>query len=571
MSKPDFVLLHAPSNYDFRKRAIMYGPISDVIPSTPLFEMYPIGFVSIAAYLEKHGVSTRVVNIANRMLTEPKFDVERFLAKLSPLAFGIDLHWLPHAQGSLELARIVKRLHPATPVIFGGFSATYFYQELIQYPEVDFVIRGDSAEQPLLELVQQLKAGASVQDVPNLSWKDAEGAVYHNSLSSVPDSIDDISLDYAYPVKSVVKYRGLASLLPFNNWLDYPLTAVFTCRGCTLNCLSCGGSRYFFQKACHRERPAYRSPKLLAEDIHSIQRYLKGPVFIIGDIRQPGEDYAEELLQAMSARGVAGPIVLELFGSASAQFFQRVSEAIPNFNIQMSPESHDVEIRRAFGKGWNSRGIEDTIANALESGCQRFDLFFMIGLPKQDRRSVMDTVAYTRTLLQEFGADKRLHPHISPLAPFIDPGSELFEHPEEHGYNLFYHTLEEHRQALLRPSWKYTLSYENEWLSRDEIVDVTYEAALGFNQMKADYGLISSDAVAGVEDQIRRSMELSHAIDRVVKERGFEFEGEIPWQRELEKLNLATTCHKRELEWPARSFVRSMPRILYAFCRGGWS
>ena len=100
MSKPDFVLLHAPSNYDFRKRAIMYGPISDVIPSTPLFEMYPIGFVSIAAYLEKHGVSTRVVNIANRMLTEPKFDVERFLAKLSPLAFGIDLHWLPHALGS---------------------------------------------------------------------------------------------------------------------------------------------------------------------------------------------------------------------------------------------------------------------------------------------------------------------------------------------------------------------------------------------------------------------------------------------------------------------------------------
>jgi hypothetical protein len=100
VSQPELVLLHAPSNYDFRKRSIVYGPISDVIPSTPIFEMYPIGFISIAGHLEKAGIRTRIVNIANRMLTEPSFDVERFLSKLHPLAFGIDLHWLPHAQGS---------------------------------------------------------------------------------------------------------------------------------------------------------------------------------------------------------------------------------------------------------------------------------------------------------------------------------------------------------------------------------------------------------------------------------------------------------------------------------------
>src|SRR4030042_2542285 len=144
MSRPDLILLHAPSNYDFRTRSIVYGPISDVIPSSPIFEMYPIGFMSIAGYLEKNGVSTRIVNIANRMLTDARFDVEGFLSKLNPLAFGIDLHWLPHAQGSLELARIVKKLHPSIPVVFGGLSATYFYQELIGYSQVDFVVRGDS-------------------------------------------------------------------------------------------------------------------------------------------------------------------------------------------------------------------------------------------------------------------------------------------------------------------------------------------------------------------------------------------------------------------------------------------
>ncbi len=39
MRQPDVVLIHPPSVFDFRERAIFYGPISDVIPSSPVFEM----------------------------------------------------------------------------------------------------------------------------------------------------------------------------------------------------------------------------------------------------------------------------------------------------------------------------------------------------------------------------------------------------------------------------------------------------------------------------------------------------------------------------------------------------
>ena len=48
----DLILLHAPSVYDFRKKTILYGPVSDLIPPSPVFEMYPIGLTSIAEYLE---------------------------------------------------------------------------------------------------------------------------------------------------------------------------------------------------------------------------------------------------------------------------------------------------------------------------------------------------------------------------------------------------------------------------------------------------------------------------------------------------------------------------------------
>ena len=107
--QPDLILLHAPSVYDFRSMPILYGPVSDVIPSTQIFEMYPIGFMTLMGHLQQHGYSVRIINVALKMLRNPRFDVEKLVRKLKPSAFGIDLHWMVHAHGSLALAQIVKK------------------------------------------------------------------------------------------------------------------------------------------------------------------------------------------------------------------------------------------------------------------------------------------------------------------------------------------------------------------------------------------------------------------------------------------------------------------------------
>jgi len=99
MKKIDLVLLHAPSVYDFRDISIMYGPISALVPSTSVFEMYPLGFITLSEYLERHGFSVRIVNLAVKMVKNPRLNVEKLIRSLKPEAFGIDLHWLPHARG----------------------------------------------------------------------------------------------------------------------------------------------------------------------------------------------------------------------------------------------------------------------------------------------------------------------------------------------------------------------------------------------------------------------------------------------------------------------------------------
>jgi B12-binding domain/radical SAM domain protein len=567
MTKADLLMLHAPSNYDFREHAIMYGPISDVIPSSPIFEMYPIGMVSIGAFLERHSVHTRIINIANRMLQDRNFDVERCIEKLSASAFGIDLHWLPHAHGSLELARIVKRFHPSTPVIMGGLSASYFYKELLTYEQVDFVIRGDSTEKPMLELMNRILAGQDVDDVPNLSWKDSNGTAHHNPLSWVPDDLDEIPLDYSYPVRSVLKYRDLKGLTPFGNWMHYPITCAVTCRGCNYDCVTCGGSRYAYSNSFSRDKTAYRSPQLLVNDIVSIQRYLNGPVFVIGDIRQPGGDYADRFLWSLKAAKVKAPIVLELFAPATSDFFKKINAAIPNYNIQWSPDSTDENVRRAFGKGYSNKEVESTIEAALDNGCRRFDLFFMIGLPRQTYSSVMQNASYLRGLVKDFG--NRLVPFISPLAPFVDPGSKAFENPELYGYKLSCQTLEEHRRLLRRPSWKYMLNYETQWMSKDEIVMSTYDAGIAFNQFKMELGLITPRVAKGVEARARGAIKLMHTIDLIVSEHGFDTNKVNSLKSEADELSNSSICLKKEMNWPAASFMRNAPRILWAFTTGG--
>jgi len=565
MATPDLIFLHAPSVYDFRRKSILYGPVSDLVPSTPVFEMYPIGFTTMAEYLERHGLRTRIVNLAVRMLEDASFDVENYLGKLDAAAFGIDLHWLPHAHGSIEVARICKQLHPKRPVIFGGFSSTYFHRELIQYPAVDFIVRGDSTEAPLLELVQYLHSGGAtrpaagsveyrrLEKIPNLVWKDAAGDFHVNPLTYSPTDLDDLLLDYTHVLKAVVRYRDLAGYKPFGNWLQYPITAALTVRGCRYNCVTCGGSACTFRSIHNRSRPAYRSPEILAQDIRRIGEFSHGPVFVLGDIRQPGEVYADRFLDAIA--GYKKPVFIELFDAASRPFFQKVARALPNFTVEISMESHDEGVRRAFGRPYSNVDIENTIDYALEAGCQRLDLFFMVGLKEQTYQSVMETVDYSQQMLTRYarGGEHRVIPFISPLAPFVDPGSQAFEQPEKHGYRLFCRTLEEHRQALLAPSWKYVLNYETTWMNRDQIVAATYEAGRRMNLIKGEAGVILPEVADATDQRIARATRLMGEIDRIVltiTDPADQHRLLAELKQRVDNANLSTVCDKSELEIP---------------------
>jgi len=389
----DLILLHAPSVYDFRKKTILYGPVSDLIPPSNVFEMYPIGLTSIAEYLNRSGHQTRIVNLAVRMLRDWKFDAEKMIKRLQAPVFGIDLHWMVHSHGSIEIAKLVKKYHPEAKVIFGGLSSSYFYRELLSYPEIDFVLRGDSTEEPFRQLMDCLKNNGDLGSVPNLVWKDDSGNIQENPFTHVPDDISDVMINhYGSVVSSVMKYKDIISYTPVKDWLSYPITASLTCRGCIHNCIICGGSAAAFRNSFNRDKPVFRSPESVIRDIKNISHFSNGPIFVLGDLLQPGEAYANELLDLLEKNKIRNQFFLEVFYPAPKHILQKMSRACPNFCLEISPESNDYEIRKKIGRNYSTEDMEQMIADALDVGCSRLDMFFMIGLPEQTQQSGMDTM-----------------------------------------------------------------------------------------------------------------------------------------------------------------------------------
>jgi B12-binding domain/radical SAM domain protein len=546
----DLVLIHPPSVFDFRDRAQFRGPIADVIPSTDQFEMYPLGLTSIAAYLARNNYSVRIVNLGRRMVADPDFDAVAHLRRLRARAFGIDLHWLPHAQGALAVARLIRELHPEAKILIGGLSASYYSEELARDPVVDFVLRGDSTEEPCRQLLQALREGRSLDRVENLTWKAADGTVISNPLTYVPDDLDSVELPaYAHMVRSVFNHGHLADYLPYQGWWKQPLTVLLGSRGCALECAICGGSRSAYASICGRAAPAFRSPERLVEDVRTIRTFSRSPIFLVHDPRMGGARRAERFFELLRAERIPNELVLELFFPADRAFFEMVARSLPRWSLQLTLETQDERLRVVNGKfACPNEPIEETIALAFEHGCRTLDLFFTIGVPGQTFASALGIAEYCERLLTRFGGERRLRPFVGPVAPFLDPGSRAFEDPAM-GYRSLSRSLADHAAALLEADWGRTLTYESDAMDRAEIVEATYAVTERINDLNLRFGLVAEPA----HDAIASS--LHAARDHVPTP--FSAEADTQWM-----------FAKDQMSWPGPRGIRPTPRLAWILLTG---
>src|SRR5688500_805740 len=524
----DLLLIHAPAYFDFRGRGDIYFPYlstSGDVPITPLYEYFPVGFKTLQRFLTERGHDVKIINLSTVLLRFPHIDVNALLKSIRARLFGIDLHWMVHVQGSLKIAELLKSIHPDVPVIFGGISSTYYADELIRYPFIDMVMRGYNTLEPMSGLLRALKGDRQFRGVENLLWKDSKGELVDNKMSYLPDTYS-CGIDWStIPQESIKQTLPILEVLSTQN------------AGCSYNCGWCGGSREAFRriyKSPPEKRAMARKPmdEIAYEfaTMNRIPNQKQYHFYSVGSYNEPKSSMKMFLAQVAAASFKS--ISYEQFHLTPDDVLKEMADANKRTFITLSPESHDMKVATLAGRGvYSPEEMETWIGKALDSGIYGIDVWYFIGMPEQDEKSVWGSVDYCHRLLKMVKG-KRVTPLLCPMIPLLDPACTFFEFPEAHGYKVFHRTVEEHRRGMESASLINRTNYETNWLSRRDLTMVGYEAVKRLTQLKGDTGFLPGSMAQAVIKKIDDAMEfiaVVHEVDCISDRRDRE--------RELAKLS----------------------------------
>ena len=511
--KYDVVIIHPPANYDFRKQSVFTGPISFTVPeSTDQFIVPPTGILSIADYLDRHGYQVIVDNIGERMVTSDSFDVEKHIKDYESKVFAIELQWVRHSQGAIEMARLCKRLHPGAMVVVGGVTATIFYEEIInKYHFIDAVVRAE-AEIPFLHLMNTLKESRPLKDVPNLTFRDNKGIVRTNALLEPSADLDEYEFtrfDLLEPKSAI-----FSTYWP-SHW------ALPVCRGCTQNCVSCGGSAYSYRTYFGRKSPAFRSPVKIIEDLRKAGEQGVQLVYLYQDPRIGGYEYWTSLLNKLQNEYLPiKQITMQLFGPADEEYIRELSKVRVPVALTTSPESGVDGIRIAHNKNYTNEELFKTIEICKKYGIT-LDVFTMIALANDTPDTIKETWKFWEHLCKiNAGYDGEvpsLYPYSFGPMILLDPGSLAFDFPGKYGYRTLFKNLEDYIKGQMLPSWHQWISYETRYLDRNQIIENVLDSIEYSIKLRERYGLYSkSDAEKHLAYFVSESKEIIRMINRVM-------------------------------------------------------
>jgi len=406
----------------------------------------PMGLFALASTLRENGFDAEIIHSDS----EKGGAIDEILAIGELDAVAFDCHWVNQSLVVLETARLIKKLKPELFIFLGGFTASFFAEEILTaHPEINAVIRGD-ADLPIAVLCRALSdhllsdthGPATSRDVlaevPNLVWRDDDNGIHVNEFSYVATAEDMEKLDFAaldllrnweYYRKRSIYWTRFA---PFN-FAPLNLSPLFFLeigRGCANTCLFCGGNRKAQRIINNRETVAVRS---VGSAIATIKKAMSfGFRTFLSDFEFPGSDqWYKGLFGQIRQERLEIHYVYSSWGVTSDAMVDALSQTFERAFVQLSPESADIELRRR-NKGKGAFYTNDELKRCLDyidtKGNLRVQLYFGYFLAFETPETVSRTIEFIMEMILEY-------PDLVEVAylPFsTDPGSLLFLYPDKY-------------------------------------------------------------------------------------------------------------------------------------------
>jgi anaerobic magnesium-protoporphyrin IX monomethyl ester cyclase len=152
----------------------------------------PLSLLSLAGSLRDAGYSPCLIDGA----LDRNFPATVAREISGALCFGVSLLTGPMIRDAMSMSRLVRKLRPELPIVFGGWHPSLVSGQTLREDFVDIVVR-HQGEKTLVEILQRLESGGTL-DLVQGCWFKRDGRVIQNPdrpaapLSSLPAPAYDL-------------------------------------------------------------------------------------------------------------------------------------------------------------------------------------------------------------------------------------------------------------------------------------------------------------------------------------------------------------------------------------------
>ncbi|MBU1044855.1 MAG: cobalamin-dependent protein [Candidatus Omnitrophica bacterium] len=413
-----------------------------------MFVMYiSYGLFSLSSFLNKNGISSRILHLGVEYIKEGKIDLNKYIPKNKHIIVGLSLHWNHQSYDVIEVARKIKSINKNVYIVLGGMTASIFDVEILEeFPFVDGIIRGDG-EVPLLKLFD-FKNQSDKNLVPNLTWR-KDNEIIRNSLDYVSTSDDLNKYDFA-AIDNLIDYDVyrdrilhifhckdipffMAKNLIGKDYMFFPLLVV---KGCTAECSYCGGSYSSQLKISGRKHIIYQSPEKVLEAIKKLKTFGFNGVYIIFDPVYGQHDYFYELFAFISKNKLKIACGFTLHSLPENEFLKLFKDTFCSEKgsfLEITIESHDEIVRKKNKSFFYSNDEFFDFLSRCDSYNIPLKVFLSIGMPFQNHNEEYSKAnnAFERKIKSFKNAIK-----VSYSVVDIDPYSPAYLNPEKFNLEL---------------------------------------------------------------------------------------------------------------------------------------
>ena len=369
--------------------------------------MPPLGLASLAAYVERQGMTAGIIDCFARPGSDG--EIAAYLREYRPAFLGLTTTTSSFYDAA-RIAALAKAELPDITTLVGGPHVSAIRERALELaPAIDVVIAGEG-ERPLISIME--REGRDWADVPGLVYREG-GEIVSTGLQGRGIELDEL------PFPAYEKLVGYPHLyrLPIFNYPRTPNTSCISSRGCPYACSYCDRSVF-------RRSFRYNSADYLYQHL----AYLKER-WRIRHINFYDDQFTfnRERVEAFCRLMIDKPLGMTFNCAVRAEHVDanllQLMKAAGCWMISLGIETGDPELLAQHRQNADLQMLAERIHDIHRAGIRTKGLL-MLGLPGETEQTVKNSMDYVFSLpIDDF--------NLAKFTPF--PGSPIYEGIHELG------------------------------------------------------------------------------------------------------------------------------------------